>query len=94
MQIKYSKHIKNRLSLRKIEYDLPRRIFERSRERYYDMETGHLIATMRVNLYNKIREVMIAYAIKGDSSTLLTIHPLKENQKENRLQTGRWREIK
>ena len=55
---------------------------------------GHLIATMRVNLYNKIREVMIAYVIKGDCVTLLTIHPLKENQKENRLQTGRWREIK
>lgn len=83
-----------RLSLRKIGYDLPRRIFEEPRERYYDRETGHLIATMRVNLYNKIREVMIAYVIKGDGATLLTIHPLRENQKENRLQTGRWREIK
>jgi len=49
---------------------------------------------MRVNLYSKIREVMIAYVIEGGCVTLLTIHPLRENQKENRLQTGRWREIK
>jgi len=94
VHITYSKHIKNRLSLRKIEYELPRKIFEQSRERYFDKETGHLIATMRVSLYNKITEVMIAYVIKGDSATLLTIHPLRENQKENRIQTGRWRKIK
>jgi len=80
--------------LRKIEFDLPRRIIEQSRERYFDKETGHLIATIRVNLYNRIGEVMIAYVIKGDCVTLLTIHPLKASQKENRLQTGRWREIK
>lgn len=60
MRIKYSKHLKNRLSLRKIEYDLPRQIFKQSSERYLDIETGHLIAIMKVNLYNKIRVVMVA----------------------------------
>ncbi|MGR3176165.1 MAG: hypothetical protein ACUZ8N_16440 [Candidatus Scalindua sp.] len=91
MQIKYSKHIVNRLNLRKIEYDLPRKIFEESDERYFDVETGHLIATMKIELYSKAREVMIAYVTEGESVTLLTIHPLQEGQKENRIKIGRWR---
>ena len=92
-QSKYSKHIKNRLKLRRIEYDLPKRIFEQSKERYFDKETGHLIATMRAELYNKRREVMVAYVIEQDRAKLLTIHPLKEGQKENRISSGRWRRI-
>jgi len=93
MQIKYSEHLENRLSLRKIEYELPKRIFELSNERYFDEETEHFIAIMETKLYNKNREVMVAYEIKEDIGTLLTIHPLKENQKDNRVKSGRWRKI-
>lgn len=79
--------------MRKIEYDLPRRIFEQSEERYFDVETGHIIAVMKVELYKKIREVMLAYVIEKNCGKLLTIDPLKEGQKENRIESGRWRKI-
>ncbi len=93
MQITYSQHLKSRLSLRKIEYDLPKIIFEQSKERYFDEITGHLIATMKLKLYDKFRDIMVAYIIEEDCANLLTIHPLKEGQKENRVKTGRWRKI-
>jgi hypothetical protein len=93
MQIKYSDHIKNRLDLRRIEYDLPKRVFEEAKERYFDRETGHLIAVMKIDLYNKNREVMVAYVIEEDCAKLLTMHPLREGQKQNRINTGRWRKI-
>jgi len=93
VQIKYSKHLKDRLSLRRMDYDLPKRIFEQSDERYVDQETGYLVATMTVELYNKSRDVMIAYAMEEDFVKLLTIHPLKEGQKDNRVKSGRWRKI-
>ena len=93
MQIRYSEHIKGRLTLRKIEYDLPRKIFEKSEERYSDVKTGHTIAVMKVELYKKIREVMVAYVIENNCGKLLTIHPLKEGQKRNRIERGRWRKI-
>jgi len=48
---------------------------------------------MEVELYNKLREVMIAYVIEGDVIRLLTIYPLKEGQKENRIKIDRWRKI-
>ncbi len=79
--------------MRRIEYDLPKRIFEQSKERYFDKETGHLIAIMQAELYNKRGEVMVAYVIEQDRAKLLTIHPLKEGQKENRVRSGRWRRI-
>ena len=93
MQVIYSEHITSRLLLRKIEYNLPRRIFEQSKERYFDIETDYMIAVMKVELYNKIREVMVAYVIEENYTKLLTIHPLKERQKENRIKNGRWRKI-
>jgi len=79
--------------LRKIEYDLPRKIFEKSEERYLDVKTGHIIAVMKVELYKKIREAMVAYVIENNCGKLLTIHPLKEGQKRNRMESGRWRKI-
>ena len=93
MKIEYSEHIKNRLELRRIEHELPKNVFEQAEKRYYDKETGHLIAVMNVDLYDKNRDVMVAYIIQEDCVKLLTIHPLKEGQKENRINAGRWREI-
>jgi hypothetical protein len=46
---------------------------------------------MKIELYSKVREVMIAYVTEEECVTLLTIHPLQERQKENRIKIGRWR---
>jgi hypothetical protein len=48
---------------------------------------------MEAELYNRFREVMVAYVMEGDTVKLLTIHPLKDGQKENRVKSGRWRKI-
>ena len=93
MQIKYSRHIESRLALRKIEYDLPRRIYENAEERFRDTETGHTIAVMRAALYGKERDIMVAYRYVDADVKLLTIHPLKVGQMKNRIQSGRWRKI-
>ena len=93
MKFEYSEHIKHRLKFRKIDYDLPKIIVEQSEDKYFDRETGHFIAVMNSNLYNKDREEMVVYTLYEDYVTLLTIHPLKEGQKEKRINTGRWRSI-
>ncbi len=93
MQIKYSKHIETRIALRKIEIDLPGEIFKNAETRFKDAETGHEIAVTKAVIYGKERDIMVAYKYEGANVTLLTIHPLKEGQKENRIQSGRWRKI-
>ena len=93
MKIIYSDHLKKRLEFREIDENLPRRIFEQSDDRYFDVATGHSIAIMVVELYEKKREVMLAYAIEENCAKLLTIHPLKEKQKEARISNGRWRKV-
>ena len=83
MQITYSQHMENRLRLRHIEYGLPKTVFERATERYFDNETRYSIAVGKSVLYGKVRDIMVAYDIVGENATLLTIHPLKKGQKEN-----------
>lgn len=60
MRIIYSQHIEDRLRLRRIEYDLPKTVFEEATERYFDNETRYHIAVSRTVLYNKVRDVMLA----------------------------------
>lgn len=83
----------HRLILRGISHDLPYQVYEQSDERYYDIETGHTVATMSTIIYGKMREVMVAYDIEEQTVRLLTIHPLKQGQKENRVKSGRWRRL-
>ncbi len=91
MRVKYSTHLENRLVLRKIPRDLPLRIFEQADERFIDEETGNYIAVKRVEILGKERDMIVVYDQKGEEVEIITIHPLKESQKENRLQSGRWR---
>jgi hypothetical protein len=93
MQIKYSRHIETRIALRRIEYDLPKEIYKNAEERFIDTETGHRIAVMNAVIYGKERDIMVAYKHEDADVKLLTIHPLKKGQKENRIQSGRWRKI-
>jgi len=56
-------------------------------------ETGYFIAVSAVSLYDRHRDVMVAYALRGEDISVITVHPLKEGQKQKRIQTGRWRKI-
>jgi hypothetical protein len=93
MQVKYSKHLKTRLELRKVDYDLPQQVFEKAEERFLDTVTGHTIAVAKAVMYDKKRDVMVAYNFAGGNVKLLTIHPLKEGQKDKRIKSGRWRKL-
>ena len=93
MQIIYTEHINNRLKLRNIDIGLPEKIYKEASERFLDTETGHLIAVMESELYNKKRDAMVAYVEEGEVVRLLTIHPLKEGQKDERIKAGRWRKL-
>jgi len=58
-----------------------------------DTLTGHSIAVAKVVIYDKERDVMVAYKHEEVDVRLLTIHPLKEGQKDNRVKTSRWRRL-
>lgn len=93
MEIEYSRHLIERLKIRNIEESLPKYVFENSIEHFHDEETGHLIALMNVSLYGRMRDVMVAYLLSEGRVKLLTIHPLKDGQKEQRISSGRWRRL-
>jgi hypothetical protein len=89
VKTEYSKHIEARLKLREIPYEVPKEILEKASEWYSDTETGHLMAMKTRKLYDRIREVMVAYIVDQDRATLLKIHPLKNWQKVSRIRSGR-----
>jgi hypothetical protein len=79
--------------MRRIDEDLPEKVFLEAEEKFFDHETGHFIAVKKTRMYGKIRDIMVAYVKEGQNIKLLTIHPLKRGQKERRIESGRWRKI-
>jgi len=89
-QIWYAEHLRFRLALRRIPEQLPRRIYQRAKERFFDTETRHFVTVARARYAGKIREMAVSFEESGETVTLITIHPLKVHQKTNRIASGRW----
>jgi len=54
------------------------------------MATGHKIAVFRLEYSGSEREMMIAYDEFEDRIEIVTVHPLKWMQKQQRIKTKRW----
>ncbi len=60
---------------------------------YLDKDTGYTIAIKRLKFHNKERDLALTYEEREEAITFVTIHPLKECQKENRIKSGRWKRL-
>jgi galactose mutarotase-like enzyme len=89
-EIRYSKHLQTKLTLRTIPGELATDIYRDADERFSDKQTGYMVAVKQVEIYGHQREVMIAYEEDDETVVIITVHPLKKGQKENRIATGRW----
>lgn len=89
-RIQYADHLRLRLTLRKIPEQLPRKIYQRAKERFFDTVTHHRVAVARAHYAGKIREMAVSFEDNGETVTLITIHPLKEQQKTNRINARKW----
>ena len=90
-RICYTQHLKNRMRLREIPDHLPEEIYEFAEERYYDNEMEYGIAIKRIDFKGRQREMIVVYEETDDEINLVTVHPIKPNEKRNRLRSKRWR---
>jgi len=86
----YTSHLEFRLKKRGIPHDIPKRIYRDSNEKYDDNIAGHKIAVSRLDYSGRDREVMIAYDEFEDRIEIVTVHPLKWMQKQQRIKNRRW----
>ena len=94
VNIEYSEHLEFRLKLRGIQHDLPERVLVEADEYFYDTETQLFIAAKDIIVGGKARTFIVAFTRSVNSVKLVTIHPLKYNQKINRINSKRWLRIK
>lgn len=91
-RIKYSNHLRERTRIRDLPYNLAKDVLIFAVERYYDAATHYLVAVGKTKYKKKVRELAVIYKEDEANKILeaITIHPLKQGQKENRIKTGRW----
>ncbi|WXG39383.1 MAG: hypothetical protein WED07_00875 [Candidatus Freyarchaeum deiterrae] len=90
LEIYYSKHLLQRLEIRKFPQNLPRTVFLEAEKRFIDVVTGHRIAVKKMNYGGKERFIIVAYDILNKGIMIITCHPIEEKQVENRINSGRW----
>lgn len=93
MKIIYTAHLLFRLKIRRIPFDLPRDIFNKAKEHFYDNLTKHYVAVSLIGFEGKHREMALSYDKKDDLIEIITIHPIKSYQKLSRVKSGRWKKI-
>ena len=93
MKIIYTAHLKFRLKVREIPSLLPKEIFKKAQEHYYDSSTGHYVVVHKIKFKDKIREFALTYDKREDVIEIITIHPIKAYQKISRINSGRWQKI-
>ena len=92
-EVIYSQHLEFRLRLRLMPSELPRVIYQNPQEVYLDTVTGLSIAVGQADYQGKIRDLAVAFREDEYKVVLITIHPLKLNQKLHRITSGRWRKL-
>jgi len=89
-EVRYTGHLKFRMTLREIPENLPREIYEASTEHYHDTVEDRSIAVRAVSFKGKIRDMMVAFDEHPNHVEIVTIHPIMRDRIENRLKSGRW----
>jgi len=89
-RIIYSEHLRYRLKTRKIDYELPGKVFSKAQDSFSDTITGSKIIIGIAEYAGKIRELAVIFKEKDDFIQLITVHPLRAGEKEKRIQSGRW----
>ena len=92
-KIIYTPHLEFRLEKRGVSSDIPGKIYQNSVEKYYDSYTDHKIAVDSLDYCGRERDVMIAYDEFEDRIEIVTVHPLKWMQKQQRIRSKRWTRI-
>ncbi len=91
MQFRYSRHFVERQALREIPQGLAEEVFFRADGHYYDSLTGALVAVKRLRFQGVERDVAVTYQRNlAQEIIFITIHPLKDGQKERRVEDERW----
>jgi hypothetical protein len=93
MKFVHSAHFLQRNKIRNISENIAEKIFLEADGHYRDAQTKTHIAVKNMSYKNKQRDVGLVYTKLGDTVTFITIHPLKEHQLQNRIESGRWKPL-
>jgi hypothetical protein len=90
MKIRLSQHFAERQRLRDISVGLAETILREADGHYHNGISGWNVAVKRIVFQGKDRDIALTYTVDRNEIILITVHPLKEGQKDQRIKSGRW----
>jgi len=90
VKVVYTDHLVERIELRGIPYNLPKDVYQGREEVFFDTQTNHFVALSKKEYFGKLRTVVVPFDKFSDRIKLVTIHPIEEKDKTQRIKSGRW----
>ncbi|EKD91094.1 MAG: hypothetical protein ACD_30C00047G0019 [uncultured bacterium] len=90
MKVILRPHLKIRLKERKIPQKYPEIIVISPENKYLDTETNHQIVVKKLVYNEKLRPMVVSYDIIDSTIQIITIHPISEQEIQNKLNRKRW----
>ncbi len=90
MRIRISQHFAERQRLRDIPGDFAEMVLRWADGYYRNGITGWFVAVKRIKFQGKERDMALTYTVESNEIVLITLHPLKEGQKNRRIESERW----
>ena len=88
---RFSQHFREQLVDRGFDPHIHLQIYEEPDDRFRDTISGTEAAVKSIPYRGSVRDILLVYRFDADGTVvLITIHPLKPNQKERRVAGGRW----
>ena len=91
MRLVYTTHLRLRLKLRLIPFNLPRIVVLQADEFFLDRKTVTYIAVKR---FADSKEYMVSFVQRENELLIINIHTLRFRQKANRIVSKRWQRVK
>lgn len=90
MKIILRPHLKVRLKERQIPDNYPKWILSQPDQTYVDRLTMHHIAIKKLDYNQKLRPMVVVYAIINSVIQVITIYPTTDQEIANRIKSQRW----
>ena len=89
-KITYRQHLIRRLKERKIPKDYPKQIYIQSKKHYFDKDSGHFVAVLKLYYADKFRNMAAVYDKIDQNIEIITNFPISTSELSNKINSGRW----
>ncbi len=92
MKLSFTKHAREKLSVRQVGLKTVKEVLSNPHRRFYDTITGSEVAAKSLTLRGQATTLVVIYLHRGNEYRVVTVYPTKRfgDEADGKVKSGRW----